>query len=118
MKRIISALLLLCTIALCFVSCGDSDGTSQGNNNQQPAEKSAVEKVDDLILAISDADSCYAAINAFKALSAEEQERLSYKNLFKSRLETYNSDKRIRDYLMEEQGKKESDTYHEYLKSR
>ena len=96
MKKYIAILLLVCSFAFCLSACG---GNSETGN--QP-EKTAEEKVEDLICSIEDADSCYEAAKAFYLLSPENQAIVCNAADLKNEMKKYKSDSRIRDYLMEE----------------
>ena len=96
MKKSIAILLFVCTFVFCLSACG---GNSEPSN--QP-EKTAEEKVEDLIGSIVDADSCYEAAKAFYLLSAEKQADVSNIDDLKSEMKKYKSDTRILDYLMKE----------------
>lgn len=115
MKKLIAVLLLICTLTLCIASCDSKD---EDDTTYVPPEKTAAEKVTDLINAITDADSCYEAANAYYALTKTEQEEVHNAYTLTTTMETYASDSRIRDYLMEIDAESESGYFHNYLRNR
>ena len=110
MKKLVTIILLICTIALSFASCGNVS-----NNSTQP-EKTPKEKTEELIDAITDADSCYEAAKSFYALTQEEQNDVYNKNYLTSSMKTYAKDTRIRDYLMKDSAAEKSEYFHQSIK--
>lgn len=114
MKKIISILLLICTMTLCLASCGDNNNND--DNLDVIPEKNAAEKVEDLIASISDAASCYNAAKAYNELTFEEKKNVSNSDALKNSMITYVNDKRIEEYLMEYQAQKASDECHNFYR--
>ena len=108
MRKIVTILFLICTLTLCLTSCVFI------RNTYAPSEK---EKTEDLINSIKDADTCYAAAKSFYALSEEEQSTVKNSYTLKNHMETYSSDTRIRDYLMEDDAADKSEYFHKSLRN-
>ena len=119
MRKIVTILLLICTLTLCLASCGNnSSRDTNDENTYTPPEKTAVEKTEDLISYIKDADTCYVAAKSFYALSEEEQSTVYNSYDLKDHMETYSSDTRIRDYLMEDAAAAKSNSFHNRLRNK
>ena len=112
MKKSIAILLFVCTFVFCLSACGEN---SEPSNQPQ---KTAEEKVEDLIGSIVDADSCYEAAKAFYLLSAEKQADVSNIDDLKSEMKKYKSDTRILDYLMKEQAAITHQEFHNKSKNK
>jgi len=111
--KIISIVLVICALSLCFVSCKNNDNNN--NNNESPTyvpEKTPSEKVDDLIMSISDANSCLEAAKAYNKLSTEEKKEVILTTSLENAMEQYADDTNVRDYLMEYKAQEKSDYLH------
>lgn len=114
---ILAMMALILSLLCVFASCDN------GNNANEevippPPEKTAAEKVEDMIDAINDVNSCYEAAKAYYALTQAEQEKVYNAYTLTTTMETYASDSRIRDYLMEIDAESESGYFHDYLRNR
>ena len=72
--------------------------------------------ISDMIDSISDAESCYQAVQVFNSLPENEQENYSWSLITAMKL--YSSDSRIRDILMELKAEEESNIFHNRLKNK
>ena len=123
MKRLSILFLFICALTLCLFSCDEPTG-DETPEEAPPVVSPYVEpeipewyKVETLIDEIKDSDSCYEATKAYFALSDEDKERvLNYLKLEES-METYESDERIRVYLMKISAKNKFDFFNHELKS-
>ena len=126
MRKFAIIVMLICALAFCLVSCNNSNNnnnsstTNNSENTYTPPEKTPAQKAMDLINTITDADSCYEAAKAFYTLSKSQQEEVpsSTETKLKMSMNTYASDTRIRDYLMEEDAESASTGFHNQLRNR
>ena len=72
--------------------------------------------ISDMIDSISDAESCYQAVQVFNSLPENEQENYSWSLIMAMKL--YSSDSRIRDILMELEAEDKSNIFHNRLKNK
>lgn len=113
MKKILSILLVICALSLCFVSCKNDENNNNNNESHTYVpEKTPSEKVNDLIMAISDANSCAEAAKAYNKLSTEEKKDVKLTNSLENAMEQYADDTNVRDCLMEYKAQEESDYLH------
>ena len=118
MKKIITIVLLACTLILSFASCDSSVSDSNNDSVDIPPQKTPQEEAEDLIDSVTDAQSCYEAAQAFYTLTKEEQDAVSNYYVLKEKMKTYSSDSRIRDYLMEDDAAAESQGFHNRLRNK
>lgn len=119
MKRMISVFLLTCILTMSFVSCNNSPSSSLSESTPPPKiEKTDVEKVQEKISAIKDAESAFEAANAYYLLSKEKRETVRNKDDLPYRLKNYVSDTRVRDYYMQWEAEEQFVKFHNYLRNK
>ena len=119
MKRMISVFLLTCILTMSFVSCNNSPSSSLAESTPpQKIEKTDVEKVQEKISAIKDAESAFEAANAYYLLSKEKRETVRNKDDLPYRLKNYVSDTRVRDYYMQWEAEEQFVKFHNYLRNK
>ena len=114
---VLTMIALMLTLVCVFASCNNGDNANE-EVTPPPPEKTAAEKVEDMIDAINDADSCYEATKAYYALTKEEQKALRNWSDLPFKMSKYIDDTRVRDYYMQWTAQVKFDNFHDSLRNK